>query len=282
MLLINGECADQLQVSDRGLHYGDGLFTTLEVQAGQPVFLAYHLGRLQTGCARLNISPINWRQLLIEVETLSQQHYQATGLSCAVVKIIITRGSGGRGYRPPDDCHATRIVSIHPFPDYPPHYWQDGVTVRFCATRLGLNQSLAGIKHLNRLEQVLARAEWSDSAIQEGLMLDNNGCVIEGTMTNLFFRKAQIVYTPKLTQAGVAGIMRMIVMELLMRNGIALLEIEVSQAKLLAADELFVTNSLIGLWPVKQLEQHCLSIGSLTRQLQTWLAQYKHDSLRLV
>lgn len=282
MLLINGECADHLQASDRGLHYGDGLFTTLEVQAGQPVFLAYHLGRLQTGCARLNINPINWRQLLIEVETLSKQHYQATGLSSAVVKIIITRGTGGRGYRPPEVSHATRIVSIHPFPDYPSHCWQDGINLRFCATRLGLNPSLAGIKHLNRLEQVLARSEWSDSAIQEGLMLDNKGCVIEGTMTNLFFRKAQVVYTPKLTEAGVAGIMRMIVMELLMRNGIALLEIEVSQAKLLAADELFVTNSLIGLWPVKQLEQHSFVVGFLTRQLQTWLEQYKHDSLRLV
>ena len=118
--------------------------------------------------------------------------------SKAVLKLILTRGSGGRGYRQPDVIQTTRVLSLYPFPDYPDIYKEQGITARFCDTRLGLNPALAGIKHLNRLEQILARAEWTDPDIQEGIMLDMNDHVIEGTMTNLFYIKNNTLYTSSL------------------------------------------------------------------------------------
>ncbi|CAG7857314.1 partial 4-amino-4-deoxychorismate lyase, partial [biofilm metagenome] len=178
MILINGIEADHLPINDRGLHYGDGLFETIEVSEGHPVFLEQHLQRLTAGCSTLMI-PIP------DLPTLRDEVYRVChGFQQAVLKVIITRGSGGRGYRPPDNAAPTRIVSLHSFPDYPINFAEDGINARFCSTRLGLNPALAGIKHLNRLEQVMARAEWNLPGIQEGLMLDLNDHVIEGTMTN--------------------------------------------------------------------------------------------------
>lgn len=273
MILINGERRNHIDISDRGFQYGDGLFETIEVRNGKPVFLNQHLDRLTTGCHRLQFPCPSLS--LIRRETLvlckNSQH--------AVLKIIVTRGSGGRGYRQPDVLLPTRVLSLHPYPDYPNIYQQDGITARFCRTRLGLNPSLAGIKHLNRLEQILARAEWNDPDIQEGIMLDINGNVIEGTMTNLFYIRNKAVYTPELTQTGVHGIFRRIIMNLLASHQIETFERAVTKDDLLAADEAFFCNSVIGLWPIKQIENACYQIGPVTRQCQTWLNETINEAL---
>lgn len=182
-MLVNGEQHDTIAIMDRGFQYGDGLFETIEVRANQPIFLEQHLKRLNADSKRLYLPQIDVDLLHSEIHQLCQN------VGNAVLKIIITRGSGGRGYRQPDVIQPTRILSLYPFPDYPKSYYFDGIVARICKTRLGLNPDLAGIKHLNRLEQVMARAEWNDAAIQEGIMLDFNGRVIEGTMTNLFYVK---------------------------------------------------------------------------------------------
>ena len=199
--------------------------------------------------------------------------------SKAVLKLILTRGSGGRGYRQPDVIQTTRVLSLHPFPDYPDIYKEQGITARFCDTRLGLNPGLAGIKHLNRLEQILARAEWTDPDIQEGIMLDMNEHVIEGTMTNLFYVKNDTLYTSSLTLAGVAGIMRGIIMAMSSDHDLSAIEHTFTKDELLSADEVFVCNSIIGIWPIKQIAKTCFPVGVRTRQLQIWLAQFQNEAI---
>jgi Branched-chain amino acid aminotransferase/4-amino-4-deoxychorismate lyase len=140
-----------------------------------------------------------------------------------------------------------------------------------------LNPQLAGIKHLNRLEQIMARSEWNDSAIQEGLMLDVNGCVIEGTMTNLFYTKKNSLYTAALNQSGVAGIMRGVIMKLSADHDLSVIEHQFSKDELLSADEVFVCNSIIGIWPVRQIETTCFLVGPITKSIQNWLNRFAND-----
>ncbi|MDO9106626.1 MAG: aminodeoxychorismate lyase [Methylovulum sp.] len=280
MFFVNGESRASIEISDRGFQYGDGLFETIEVINGRPVFLDRHLKRLQAGCRRLSIPAPDLDTLASEAETLSRQSSVGGEPSSAVLKLMITRGSGGRGYKPPDLIRPTRVFSLHPFPEYSHPYHVAGIVARFCDTRLGLNPSLAGIKHLNRLEQVLARAEWCDPAVQEGIMLDINGYVIEGTMSNLFYIKNNILYTADLSQAGVAGIMRGIIMMLSSQQGLAVIEDVVTQRALLSADEVFVCNSVIGIWPVKQIETLHVPIGPVTRHIQDWVNHFKVDHFK--
>jgi 4-amino-4-deoxychorismate lyase len=277
MILINGESKEHIEISDRGFQYGDGLFETIEVRDGQAVFLERHLQRLNAGCQRLYIPFPDIEVLRFEAGELCRLSVGGTHPLRAVLKIIITRGSGGRGYRQPDVIHPTRILSLHPYPDYPEVYRQQGIVVRICATRLGLNPALAGIKHLNRLEQVLARAEWNDSSIQEGLMLDVNGHVIEGTMTNLFYVKNNSLHTAMLVQSGVAGIMRGIIMKISVDCGFSVVEHEFTKDELLSADEVFVCNSIIGIWPVNQIETTRFSVGPATRNIQIQLDKLISD-----
>lgn len=271
-MLVNGECREHIEISDRGFQYGDGLFETIAVLNGQPVFFDRHIDRLKAGCRRLYIPFPGTELLAFEAQKLSEHS------SNAVLKLILTRGSGGRGYRQPDVIQATRALSLHPFPDYPGSYKAQGIVARFCDTRLGLNPALAGIKHLNRLEQILARAEWTDPAIQEGIMLDINGHVIEGTMTNLFYVKNHTLYTSGLIFTGVAGIIRGILMAISSIQGISSIEHAFTQDELLSADEVFVCNSIVGIWPVRQIEKTRFQVGEITRQLQTGLARFQNEA----
>ncbi|MCK5190426.1 MAG: aminodeoxychorismate lyase [Methylococcales bacterium] len=273
MYLLNGESKHTIEISDRGFQYGDGLFETIEVLNGTPVFLDQHLQRLFKGCQRLLI-PIP------DPDILRKEAFQiCQGEASAVLKLIVTRGSGGRGYRQPETIQPTRLFSLHSFPEYPESLKQQGIIARFCDTLLGLNPSLAGIKHMNRLEQVLARAEWSSSDIQEGLMLDTNGNVVEGTMSNLFMVKDQILYTPAIEQSGVEGVLRNILISLAKKNQIKLIEKRISKEELLSADELFVTNSIIGIWPIKQIEIQQFEIGTVTNKLQSLFSTFKQEEI---
>jgi 4-amino-4-deoxychorismate lyase len=271
MILINGLEADHIAVNDRGFQYGDGLFETIEVLDGQPIFLEQHLSRLGADCLRLKIPKPDIKLLTDEIANVCKSAQKA------VLKIIITRGVGGRGYRQPEAIQPTRVISLYSYPEYPQIYAEHGINARFCNTRLGLNPALAGIKHLNRLEQIMARAEWDDPTIQEGIMLDINNQVIEGTMTNLFYVKDNGIYTASLHFAGVSGIVRGIIKQLSAEQNLTLIEHDYKKDVLLNADEVFVCNSIIGIWPVKQIENASFAVGKLTEQLQTCLAQLKRQ-----
>ena len=271
MMLVNGIFKERIEISDRGFQYGDGLFETIAVVKGQPIFIDRHLDRLKTGCRRLYIPFPGSELLTMEAKELSKYS------SKAVLKLILTRGSGGRGYRQPDLIQTTRVLSLYPYPDYPEDYNEHGISARICQTRLGLNPVLAGIKHLNRLEQILARAEWTDEAIQEGIMLDINGHVIEGTMTNLFYLKNNTLHTSLLNQSGIAGIMRSIILKVSSDHGLAIIEHSFTTDELLLADEMFVCNSIIGIWPIKKVANSFFPVGKITRQIQGWVTQFQNE-----
>lgn len=271
IMLVNGKRQNEISASDRGFQYGDGLFETIEILNGQSVFFQQHLQRLQSGCKTLLLPCPDLKLLANEVSGLSGNCERG------VLKIMLTRGSGGRGYRQPEKINPTRVLSLHPYPDYPPEFQQEGIRAIFCRQRLGLNPTLAGLKHLNRLEQVLARAEWKSSEIQEGLMLDINGHVIEGTMSNVFFVKNSRLFTPDLEQSGIAGIMRGFVLETAKAQGIASEVGNFDRKRLLEADEVFMTNSVVGIWPVRELEQTRFKKGQFTQQMQAALLKYKQQ-----
>lgn len=267
MILINGQPDNRIPVTDRGLQYGDGLFETLAFRHGELELLEAHLARLMLGCERLDITFNDLDKLKMELATLCAQTAEDS-----VIKIMLTRGAGGRGYKAPLDAELVRIVSSHPMPEYP-ESCQSGISVRLCKHRLGINPALAGIKHLNRLEQVLARSEWDDDFIREGLMLDINNRLIEGTMSNLFLVHDKQLLTPSLADCGIAGVMRARIIDLARQAGISVHETDISLDDLKAADEVFLTNSIIQIWPVianVSSGQHW-SYGPITRQLQSAL-----------
>ena len=268
--LVNGKATDCVASTDRGLLYGDGLFETIAVVNGAMRHWPRHLSRLQAGCDRLGIAAVDGAQLAHECQLL------AGDAGKAVLKVIVTRGSGGRGYRVPDKPSATRIVQLHGWPAYSPACAERGVTVRVCNARLGHHPALAGIKHLNRLEQVLARQEWGGADIMEGLLLDAAGYLIEGTMSNIFLVRDGILWTPDLHRCGVAGIMRTLILELAERLPIDVQVGPVEMGHLQEADEVFICNSLIGIWPVIAVDAsgdktRNYKKGAVTAQLQALL-----------
>jgi 4-amino-4-deoxychorismate lyase len=265
-VLIDGEATDRISSLDRGLLYGDGVFETIAVKDAQPRFWLRHMARLHAGCERLGIPSPDGNRLLEESLLI------IAGLNRGVLKIIVTRGAGGRGYRPAAKVTPTRIIQLHPWPDYPDSCGESGVAVRLCRQRLGCNPATAGIKHLNRLEQVLARREWDDPGIQEGLLLDGDERLVEGTMSNLFIIRDKVLMTPGLTRCGVAGVLRTVVVEL--AAGLPL-QVQIKAPglpDLWRADEVFLTNSVIGIWPVVAVDGHPFQKGAVTRRLQELLA----------
>lgn len=274
MWLLNGERRHCIDASDRGFHYGDGLFETFEVLDGKPLFFERHYQRLQRGCQTLLIPCPDFDVLRAEAWALAgdSQH--------AVLKLIVTRGSGGRGYRQPQPISPTRLFSLHPHPAYPEAWQTQGINLRLCHKRLALNPDLARIKHLNRLEQVLARAEWSDDDIQEGLMLDAEGFVVEGTMSNVFIVKQGEILTPFLDRCGIAGIVRGLLFDAAESLALTLRETRLTLDDVHDADELFLSNAVIGLWPVKRFEQRRFNVGPVTRSLQAWYASARAEDVR--
>lgn len=260
-VLVDGVETDRLPVVDRGLQYGDGLFETIAVRDGGLCLWREHFERLSGGADRLGIPCPEQDLLLRECERLIR------GESAAVLKLTLTRGSGGRGYRAPVDPRPTRVLTLHPWPNYPTAWWERGVDVTFCRTPLGENPLLAGLKHLNRLEQVLARSEWRDPQIAEGLMQDGRGRVIGGTMSNLFLVDDGRLLTPRLDTCGVAGTVRTKVARIAGAFGIEVLERDIRRADLVAADGLFLTNALIGVWPVRRLGEQEMGLERLPSAL---------------
>ena len=268
MMLIDGTAKDRLSAGDRGLHFGDGVFETMAVEAGGVLCLDRHLARLEKGCARLAIPAPD--RALLEAECARV----GDGENRAVVKIMVTRGVGGRGYAADPGTPPTRIVACYPWPAYRPEARSEGVAVRICETRLGRNPRLAGIKHLNRLEQVLARNEIHAGGSDEGLMLDDRDRVIEGVASNVFAIREGRLCTPDLSECGIAGIVRDMVLEAardVTGREPAIEHLSVSD--LAGADECFLTNSLIGIWPIKALEEAPIPVGPASHRLQALLAE---------
>lgn len=264
-MLINGVPGDHVSTHDRGLLYGDGVFRTLRVSAGKILCWPRHFRKLQQDCAALKLPCPEAALLSDELQQLVKQQPEG------VAKIVITRGLGARGYAPAESAVPTRILSITPFTPYPDEFHTQGIRLRVCDLRLAYQPRLAGIKHLNRLENVLAASEWNDAGIAEGLMLDAAGNVIEGTRSNLFMLHSGELQTPDLSRCGVAGVQRERVIEWASAQGMPCRIGQFGLDELLAADEIFLVNSVIGLWPVRELQGHTWSQHPVARQIQEWL-----------
>jgi 4-amino-4-deoxychorismate lyase len=261
-VLIDGvapqDTARAISIADRGLNYGDGVFETMLLREGRVPRLDAHLERLVWGCGRLGIAAPDAQLLQREIASVAGANRDG------VVKIIVTRGSGGRGYRPGTDVVPCRIVSLH---DSPPAFDED-IRVRWCEMRLSRNPALAGIKHLNRLEQVLAQREWNDAQIDEGLMLDYEGELVCGTSSNLFLVLGRELMTPDLRYCGVRGIMRGAVIQAATILGIPVHEEPLWPDNLEGASEVFVTNAVRGVRSVVSLDERSWPRGEVTQAIR--------------
>ena len=246
MILVNGEKLSSINPGDRAFQYGDGLFETIAVYKEALLAFDLHLHRLKEGCSRLGIPCPSEDLLYSECSSLAHGQHKA------VIKLIVSRGEGGRGYLPPSQAVPSRVVMLFPWPDYPSSHASEGVVAGICEGRLSCNAALAGIKHLNRLEQVLLRKEIGERYV-EALVMDTRGQVIEGIMSNVFIARGDLLFTPSLQHSGVNGVIRSAILELAGSMDLAVQAQDISLDDVLNADELFFCNSLIGIWPVREL-----------------------------
>ncbi len=254
---------------DRGFTYGDGLFETINIQGGIPPLWDWHWARLSQGCRRLGILIDHSRVLAYTRDLLNRVNRPDQ----AILKIIVTRGEGNRGYGYDPGQLPTVVAGLFSAANYPDSFQSKGVALYPCKQRLGLNPDLAGLKLLNKLEHVLARGEWQSDVYSEGLMLDIEGRVIEGNISNIFACCDGQMITPQLHRCGVAGVMRRLVMERLAPSiGLKVLECDILPEQIYDADELFLTNSVFGIWPVVHIGEVPIKRGAIVERLQRALA----------
>ncbi len=252
---VNGKQVTQLAVNDRGFSYGDGIFTTAKIAAGNIEMLGAHLNRLVTGCQQLGLPAFDSQALQQELMQLALPY------ALAVVKVVVTSGQGGRGYSR-IGCHSpTIVISIF---DYPEHYqqWQtQGICLGLSGQQLGLNPMLLGLKHLNRLEQVLLRQELDQRDEDDLLVLNIQQQVVETSCANVFWCSGEQLYTPIISASGVAGLMRARLLDKFPHT--------IVQHHLLAdldcVTSMFVCNSVMGVVPVNCFMGKSLDIKAVTR-----------------
>lgn len=264
-MLVNGAAKNEVSVNDRGFLYGDGVFRTLVLRSGVPLHWRRQYQKLHHDCVVLSLSCPDERLLYDELSLLAQQ------CPDGVAKIVVTRGESQRGYASPQNQAANRILTVSPLPDYPVENRARGVRLHLCQLRLSRQPRLAGIKHLNRLENVLAASEWQDPDIAEGILLDDAGTVVEGTRTNLFAVMHGELYTSGLTRCGVAGVQRERVLAWAEKNQIACYQSDFGLDELIQADEIFLVNSVIGLWPVREMPGYHRAHFPLAQKIGDWL-----------
>jgi 4-amino-4-deoxychorismate lyase len=262
--LVNGQRTG-VDPADRGLAYGDGLFETMAARDGRIRWLDLHFDRLEEGCRRLQIPPPERRLVADEIAS----HCARVGR--ATVKLIVTRGPGARGYAPPAAPAPTRILSIGAWPNYPSSHYAKGIRLRVCRLRLATNPALAGMKHLNRLEHVLAHLELRGTDADQGLLLDTSEHVVGGTSSNVFAVREGQLLTPAIERAGIKGVMRRVVLAAANELGVPSAERDWTLAETANADELFMTNALFGIWPVALFDGRVLARGPVTQRLMQHL-----------
>jgi 4-amino-4-deoxychorismate lyase len=251
---LDGRPCNAIAADDRGFQYGDGLFETVAIRGGRPRLWHYHVERLQAGAARLGL-PAPAEPVLMSALVSALEQAQADSSRC-VAKIVLTAGQGPRGYRRPASGQTTLLAGVSDAALLPDTCYRDGVTLRLCNTRLAVQPQLAGMKTLNRLEQVLARNEWSDDAVFEGLTLDTDGHLICGTMSNVFLITGHGLVTPAITRCGVSGVMRRHVLTLLDEAGLGCAVRDVQPEELWSSDAVFISNSQFGVLAATRCGEH--------------------------
>ncbi|MBL1417251.1 MAG: aminodeoxychorismate lyase [Moritella sp.] len=257
-MIINGSPSQDVAIADRGFNFGDGHFTTIKMAAGQALLLDLHLARLQQACAVLAITFDQWDEL---VAAITQQ---ALVLQDGVLKVMITRGEGGRGYGyayGTTGCsNANWYLQHRPIPPTYSEWAKSGIELMLCDYQQTVNPALAGLKTLNRLDQVMIKQELDAHNMADGLVCSTDGYVIETSVANVFWVKAGKVYTPSTKRSGVEGVMKTHISNVLNSLGIEIESGDYTVADVLAADEVFITNSVMELVSVKRIMKPDLSI----------------------
>lgn len=266
--LVDGEFTAYLPLTDRSWQYGDGCFTTIAVQDGELVDWERHWQRLVSCQQKLGLGTVSAKTLFNDWKQLQQQ-CATHELSEAVLKIVLTRGDGGRGYQEPDSPVTRRVLMLSAFPKHYSRMREQGIIVGTAQLQLAQQPALAGLKTLNRLEQVLLKRELRQhTEVDDLVVTDTAGHVIETTVANLFWRQGRTWYTPDLSAAGIAGVAR----EQILANNPHIQIGHYPLSELSRADEMVVTNSLLGLVPVRRYNGRELpGYQSYPQQLNTVL-----------
>jgi len=268
---LNGRTATSVSVYDRGLMYGQSLFETIAVVNYQPKLLEQHLRRLQHGAEALGI-PCNLPLLEQEINNVCRTDSKFP--ESAVLRLSLTMGEGGRGYSNPKEVQSNRIITLYNYPVYPDEYWVTGINLGLSEVRLAQQPLLAGFKHSNRLEQTIARAKWHEGW-QEAILLDTDSQVIEGTQSNLFIVSNNKLRTPDLKKAGVAGVMRDFILQQTLALGVDCEVQSLTIKDIETADEVFMTNSVIGLWPVRQFAKRRYNQDLISQKILTCIRNHE-------
>ena len=264
--LINGEFTNSISVLDRGLSYGDGIFETmswsfLKDQGLLGVeFWKRHLKRIEKSCLITKIK-LPSTKLLNNFKAKILEKSFNSGITQGILKIIITRGIGGRGYKYESNMQPTIIFLSFPRVDLNYSLYSKGVRTRFCESPIFKNHQLAGLKHLNRLDSVMGRSEWNNKIFFEGILVDDKENIIEGTMTNIFFARGKMLFTPLINQSGIKGVMRQIIIEKSKKFFEKVEEVNIKKTEINSYNEMFITNSILKIMPVRQLEKKKFKIS---------------------
>lgn len=244
-----------ISIHDRALQYGDGVFETLRIAKGEIPMWEFHLQRLKNAQQVLGL-PLD--DFFAQWENFIAQHLANINSACA--KLIISRGEGPRGYKKPNPTKLNWWLTIS---DLPIPSNKADFRLTLCRHTLSRQPSLAGLKHLNRLDQVMARSEWDEQdRFNEGIMFNLDGNVVEGTMSNIFWLRDNRLFTPDLSQEGVDGCVRRWVIHQQQNESPVIVEKCAKLDQLLAADAVFLTNSLMGIQAVSQIDGHVLKQSS--------------------
>ncbi|MCS5586443.1 MAG: aminodeoxychorismate lyase, partial [Gammaproteobacteria bacterium] len=256
VVLINGKKQTKLSVFNRLTQFGDGLFETCLVKEGRLLLWAEHFLRLEKGRIQLKINPVSEKQWLKDIA----KALSIANLDRAVVKIILSRGESQRGYGFEKDIKPTRVVIVSAVPGKTSSQY----TLSTCQSGYAANQLLSNIKHCNRLEQILARV---DLHSDECIMLDGNGCVVSVTQGNIFALKSGVLLTPSLDGYGIEGTRRSVVLKIANDLGLKVNVGAITLKELYKCDEVFVTNSVIGMKSIAKINHKVFTQQEETKRL---------------
>jgi 4-amino-4-deoxychorismate lyase len=249
-----------ISINDRALQYGDGVFETLRIVNGRIPMWGYHQQRLQDAQEVMAL-PLDdffsgWESFIAK---------NLSGIERACAKLIVSRGEGPRGYKIPAQAQLNWWLSIT---DLPNLETKDACRLTLCRHTLSRQPALAGLKHLNRLDQVMARSEWGEQeSFDEGIMFNLDGDVVEGTMSNIFWLKKDRVFTPDLSQEGVDGCVRRWVINQQGHKSPVIIEKDAKLDQLITADGVFITNSLMGIQKVTEIDGQLIAQSSKVEEL---------------
>lgn len=274
-MIVNGQQQQNIDIADRAFQYGDGCFTTIAFRNSQLEFFDAHIQRLKLACKTLYINFGKWSELKKSI-------FDAlVSTDDCVVKVIISRGKGGRGYSPEGAINPTFVISHHPIPLHYPLWQSKGIALTVSPIKLACQPLLAGIKHLNRLEQVLVKHALAQTGYDDVIVCDIHDKIIESSIGNLFWYRNDMWYTPDLVESGVEGVMRNHILSVMAENGLNYEVVKHEVSVLFDAQELFVCNSLMILVPVMNLfnpisQQNKNYLVEQTNQLQRFVQQKIH------